>query len=66
MRNWALASCVNSALAGLLQNEDVTKTAVAGSRAVTIFCAWLQFWRQVINRYLRVDLPQFGVCLDDI
>jgi hypothetical protein len=66
MRKWTLESITDSVLAGLLQNDDVTKTVLGGSHNVTSLCTLLQFRRQVLNRYLHVDLPQLGVHFVDL
>ncbi|MFM7988598.1 MAG: hypothetical protein ACKPKO_55725, partial [Candidatus Fonsibacter sp.] len=52
MRKWTLESITDSVLAGLLQNDGVTKTVLGGSHNMTSLCALLHFRRQVLNRYL--------------
>ena len=58
-----LACRVDSAVVASIHNTDMTNTLLAGLRSATNICTLLQFRRQVLNRYLRVDLPQLGVRL---
>ena len=66
LRKWVMEGLCDAVLSGLLTNDDVTKTVLAGSGTVTSLCTLLQFRRQVLNRYLQVDLPKLGVHYDDL
>ena len=50
----------------VLLSDNVTKTMLEMSRAVVNLCTLLQCRRQARNRYAHVDMPQLGVCFEDL
>jgi len=66
MRKWTMESIVDNVLAGLIQNDDVTKTVLGGTHNAIGLCTLLQFRRQALNRYLHVELPKLGTHFEDL
>ena len=66
LRTWVMQAIVDGVLSGNLSNDDITKSCLAGSPTTVSLCTLLQFRRQVMTRYLSVDLPKLGVNLEDL
>lgn len=66
LRTWVMQGIVDAVLSGALANDDITKSALSGSPTTVSLCTLLQFKRQVLTRYLNVDLPKLGVNLGDL
>ena len=61
-----LESIIDSAWVCFLQNDDLAPDARASSHTVTSHCSRWQFWWQVLNRYLHLDVQQLGVRSADL
>jgi hypothetical protein len=59
-RKWTMEGIVDSVLAGIRTNDDITTVQLRH------LCPLFQFRREVLTRCLGVDLPKLGVGLSDL
>jgi hypothetical protein len=68
LRKWTMEGIVDAVLTGLITNQDVTPRAIYyyGEASMLDLCTLFRFRREVLDRYLDVDLPELGVHCGDL